>query len=209
MLYALNKRQTKQRHGLLGLVIGAHLLAGIVLLSAKAVAPHIAEIPLVVDLLQEAATPSQSKPQPVTKPPIVQPQLTPQAAKPPLKASTSPIPAEQAPIASPPENKQAAPATTAENISQARFDTEYLRNPAPPYPPLARRNGETGKVVLRVAVNTQGIADTVEIMTSSGSHRLDEAAQKTVRNWRFIPAKRGETAIQSWVLVPIIFKLEQ
>ena len=41
------------------------------------------------------------------------------------------------------------------------------------------------------------------------AQRLDEAAQKTVRNWRFIPAKRGDTAVQSFVLVPIIFKLEQ
>ena len=69
--------------------------------------------------------------------------------------------------------------------------------------------GEEGKVVLRVSINAQGSADNVEIKASSGSQRLDEAAQKTVRNWKFIPAKRGDTAVQSWVLVPIIFKLEQ
>jgi protein TonB len=96
-----------------------------------------------------------------------------------------------------------------EAISQARFDADYLRNPSPVYPPLARRMGEEGKVVLRVSVNAQGSADSVEIRTSSGSQRLDESAQKTVRNWKFIPAKRGEVAVQSWVLVPIIFKLEQ
>ena len=88
-------------------------------------------------------------------------------------------------------------------------DADYLRNPAPPYPPLARRMGEEGKVMLRVAVNALGSADSVEIKTSSGSNRLDEAARKTVLNWKFIPAKRGETAVASWVLVPIIFKLEQ
>ncbi|WP_157651324.1 energy transducer TonB, partial [Dechloromonas denitrificans] len=77
------------------------------------------------------------------------------------------------------------------------------------YPPLSRRMGEEGKVILRVLVNPQGTADSVDIKTSSGSVRLDEAAQKTVRNWKFIPAKRGDTAVQSWVLVPIIFKLEQ
>ena len=55
----------------------------------------------------------------------------------------------------------------------------------------------------------QGTAESVEVRTSSGSQRLDDAAQKTVRNWKFIPAKRGDTAVQSFVLVPIIFKLEQ
>ena len=69
--------------------------------------------------------------------------------------------------------------------------------------------GEEGKVILRVSVNPQGAADSVEIRTTSGSPRLDEAAVNTVKRWKFIPAKRGETAIQSWVLVPIIFKLEQ
>jgi hypothetical protein len=38
--------------------------------------------------------------------------------------------------------------------------------------------GEEGKVILRVLVNPQGTADSVEIKTSSGSQRLDESAQK-------------------------------
>jgi protein TonB len=69
--------------------------------------------------------------------------------------------------------------------------------------------GEEGKVILRVVVSPQGNAESVDVKTSSGSTSLDEAAQKSVRNWRFIPAKRGDTAVQSVVLVPIIFKLEK
>jgi protein TonB len=69
--------------------------------------------------------------------------------------------------------------------------------------------GEEGKVILRVLVSAQGAADSVEVKSSSGSQRLDDAAVNTVKLWKFIPAKRGETAVQSAVLVPIIFKLEQ
>jgi protein TonB len=107
------------------------------------------------------------------------------------------------------ETRPTPAASPAETVSQARFDADYLKNPAPPYPPLSRRMGEEGKVVLRVLVNAQGTADSVEIRTSSGSERLDSSAQKAVRNWKFIPAKRGDIAVQSWVQVPIIFKLEQ
>ena len=96
-----------------------------------------------------------------------------------------------------------------DTISRARFDADYLHNPAPPYPPLSRRMGEEGKVILRVSVNPQGGADQVEIRSSSGSQRLDESAVNTVKHWKFIPAKRGDSAVQSWVLVPIVFKLEQ
>jgi protein TonB len=68
--------------------------------------------------------------------------------------------------------------------------------------------GEEGKVILRVLVNPQGTADNVEIKTSSGSQRLDEA-QKTVRTLEIHPGQARRRPVQSWVLVPIIFKLEQ
>jgi protein TonB len=29
-----------------------------------------------------------------------------------------------------------------------------------------------------------------------------------VRRWRFVAARQGERAIESWVIVPIVFKLE-
>ena len=94
-------------------------------------------------------------------------------------------------------------------LVQARFDADYLKNTAPPYPPQSRRLGEEGKVILRVHVSPEGIAEEVEIRTSSGSSRLDDSALRTVRTWKFISAKRGNSAVASWVLVPIIFKLEQ
>ena len=99
--------------------------------------------------------------------------------------------------------------SSGDGSSQARFDAGYLRNPAPPYPAISRRMREEGKVTLRVLVTPHGTAESVEVKTSSGSVQLDEAASRTVRQWRFVPARRGDTAVQSWVLVPVIFKLEQ
>lgn len=92
--------------------------------------------------------------------------------------------------------------------SLARFDADYLRNPAPPYPPLSRKLHESGKVVLRVLVTPEGTAASLEVRTSSGSARLDDSALRTVRHWKFIPARRGDVPVQSWVLVPVIFTLE-
>jgi protein TonB len=214
MSYALSRPSASQRTGLLGIVIGAHVGIFLVILAAKTVVPQIMEMPLIVDLLPaEAPKQPQAKPLPVVKPePVRQkPTPTPKAPTPPIEATTSTVPAPAAPVAAPPETMPAPPAPAAEPVvmSQARFDADYLRNPSPAYPPLSRRMGEEGKVLLRVSVTPQGTADAIEIRTSSGSARLDESAQKTVRTWRFIPAKRGDTAVQSWVLVPIIFKLEQ
>ena len=94
-------------------------------------------------------------------------------------------------------------------VTGARFDADYLKNPAPPYPPQSRRIGEEGKTVLRVLVGADGRAQQVELRTSSGSSRLDDSALRTVRGWKFVPAHRGGVAIDSWVLVPIVFRLEQ
>ena len=153
-----------------------------------------------------AILPWVSKPQPVKQ----QHQApAPKTPTPVIETTSSTVPSPAAPVAPPAEAKPTPAVAAAEPVSQARFDADYLKNPAPPYPPMARRQGEEGKVILRVSVSPQGTADNVEIRTSSGSQRLDESAQKTVRNWKFIPAKRGDVAVQSWVLVPIIFKLEQ
>lgn len=208
----MSRPSSTQRSSLLGIVIGLHVGIFLLIVAAKTIAPQIMELPMIVDLIPaQEEQPPQAKPLPMAKPqPVHKPTPAPKTPAPKLETTTSDVPAPSAPLAPPPEPAPPAPAApAAPAVSQARFDADYLRNPAPSYPALSRRMGEEGKVILRVSVNPQGTADSVEIRTSSGSPRLDESALKTVRNWKFIPAKRGDTAIQSWVLVPIIFKLEQ
>lgn len=212
MSYALPRPSTTARSGLLGVVIGLHVGALLLFLAAKSVAPKIMELPLIVDFIQppQLEQPLRPKPVPVREP-VLKPQRAPsaKAPTPPLETTQSTVAAAQAPAVPQVQIKPVAVAAPAEQTSQPRFDADYLRNPAPPYPPLSKRMGDEGKVILRVVVTAQGGAESVEIKTSSGSARLDEAAQRTVRNWKFIPARRGENAVESAVLVPIIFKLEK
>lgn len=90
----------------------------------------------------------------------------------------------------------------------ARFDAAYLNNPAPAYPALSRRLREEGRVLLRVHVTAEGLPTKVNLAESSGFGRLDAAAHEAVLRWRFIPAKQDGHAIDAWVHVPIVFKLE-
>jgi periplasmic protein TonB len=101
-----------------------------------------------------------------------------------------------------------AGATAAPAISEPRFDANYLDNPVPAYPAMSRRLGEEGMVLLRVLVEADGSAQTVEVKTGSGFRRLDEAAVGAVRRWKFIPARRSGDAVAAWVLVPITFHLK-
>ena len=209
MSYTLSRPSSAQRSGLLSLVVGLHIGVFVLIMAAKTVMPQIMEIPLVVDLISAPVEPKtpEARPQPVAKVLPLKQAKTPRPEAPKLETTQSSQPAPAAPVAAPPDSQPSVPAEVP--VTQARFDADTLRNPPPPYPPLARRMGEEGKVILRVNVSPQGLAESVEIKTSSGSQRLDDAAVNAVKRWKFIPAKRGDTPVQSRVLVPIIFKLEQ
>lgn len=87
------------------------------------------------------------------------------------------------------------------------YNAVYLNNPQPPYPPMSRKMREQGRVILRVLIAVDGTARQVDIKVSSGYKRLDESALNTVRRWRFVPARRGDTPIEMWYDVPINFSL--
>jgi protein TonB len=100
-----------------------------------------------------------------------------------------------------------APARDAPAVP-AVVSAAYLDSPAPRYPDAARRLGQEGTVTLRVLVTAEGSPARVALERSSGSLHLDGAALERVRNWRFRPARQGSAPVESWVIVPIVFRLE-
>lgn len=101
-------------------------------------------------------------------------------------------------------------ATTVASGSGGQTDAKpgYLKNPAPAYPERARQLYQEGQVVLRVTVNIDGLPDRVDIHKSSGHPLLDDAAVKTIRRWKFRPARLGGIPVAAEVDVPIRFKLD-
>jgi len=84
----------------------------------------------------------------------------------------------------------------------------YADNPTPPYPREARNRGYQGEVLLRVEVLSSGKVGQIEIKRSSGYEMLDQSALSTVKQWKFIPAKRGEETVPLWVNIPIRFQIQ-
>jgi len=91
--------------------------------------------------------------------------------------------------------------------SEPVFNAKYLDNPTPNYPALAKRRRMQGKVLLMVEVDETGNPSAVNISESSGFKVLDQEALRTVKGWRFIPAKKNGKFVQANVIVPIEFKL--
>ena len=201
--------------------IGLHALAAFALLSYEpARSALFAAAPIMVDLI----TPPKVEPKPER--PIEIPPPKPKAVVKPRPKAPEPLPVITAPVEAPspiivpppalPEPPPApvvvapvpVPAPPVVPVTPPLFNADYLDNPPPAYPALSRRLGEEGRVILRVLVSPAGRAEEVQVRSSSGYSRLDEAARDTVRGWKFVPAKRGEQAVAAWVLVPISFRLE-
>jgi protein TonB len=114
-------------------------------------------------------------------------------------AAPTPPPPPPAKIVGPP-----AP----EAVVQAKEGANYSKNPRPPYPGRARREGWEGTTLLRVQVHPSGKPGAIKIQRSSGREVLDEAATEAVKKWTFAPATQGGKPVGGWVTVPIVFRLQ-
>ncbi|MBS1211705.1 MAG: putative TonB-like protein [Proteobacteria bacterium] len=185
--------------------------------------------PQVIEVSLLAAQPPsvQQPPQPEVKPPPPKPEKPPE--KPAPKKPDKPKPAPKKPPAPPPPKQEvpaapeipapaaeaptaAAPAKSAAPTPppfvEASYKAPSLNNPPTRYPPVALERRWEGKVALRVQVLPAGTAGEIRIEQSSGHEILDDAAVEQVRSWRFLPARRGDQAVASWVIVPIEYKLK-
>jgi protein TonB len=201
---------------LVSAIVGLHAFA-IYSLShgTRVVTPAPAPVPITISLAPpkvEPPPPPPPKPEPpaprLKAPAPVRAPLMPVVAKdvPMADASADTVQVSQTPVEATPAPKPAPPPAP-EPVTEPRGYAGYLRNPAPDYPLAAQKRGLEGRVILKVHVLASGQPDSINVATSSGHQILDEAALKAVQQWAFAPARRGQTAIDGWVQVPLNFKI--
>ncbi|MCG6967445.1 MAG: TonB family protein [Chromatiaceae bacterium] len=144
-------------------------------------------------VVKKVAKAKANKPRPVDP---VRPVERPVAAAAPV--AVAPVVADRPlPVAVAVEERQHYLAALAAQINRSKF-----------YPRASRRLGEEGLVVVHFVIQRNGELTDLQVMESSGSPRLDEAALKTLRRvtpFRPIPGRLGR---DEWpISVPISFKL--
>ena len=70
-------------------------------------------------------------------------------------------------------------------------------NALPVYPGMSKRENEQGTVVVRVLIKNNGTVGKVEIKSSSGFFRIDQAVVDTVVTWRCNPENKGFKPVDS------------
>ena len=163
-------------------------------------------------VVRKPVPPPAPAPMPLALPPQPAPAEAPATAAAPSPFTIGPFvqtPPAVAVAPAPPAPAPPAPAPPASaQVDLPSSNADYLQNPKPVYPPISKRLGEQGKVMVGVLIGVDGSAQQAEIRQSSGFERLDQAALATVLKWRYLPGKRGGVAEAMWFSVPINFVLE-
>jgi protein TonB len=214
-----------RRIGPLGLIILLHVLffyalqSGLLRQAAQAMPREIFVSFITPE--QPAPIPQPEPPKPVSAPPktvpVVKKKVKPRPA--PVKPAITPTPAPQpietpiapaAPSIDPPvaAAPAAPPAPAVPALPKTISGVEYIRAPLPDYPPISKRMGEEGKVILRVLVNEKGLPERVDVRQSSGSARLDEAARQAALRALFKPHLEDGRPVAVYALVPIDFSIQ-
>jgi protein TonB len=209
-----------KRIGPLGLIILLHI--GFFYAMQNGLLRQAAQA-LPQEIFASFITPDPAPKPDVPKPPPAAPKTVPVVKKSvprpaPVAPAINPTPSQQAitaPSAAPPSSEPpsiAAPTAPQAAAAPAQPKTvsgvEYIQAPQPDYPPIAKRMGEEGKVILRVLVNEKGRAERVDVHKSSGSVRLDEAARQAASRALFKPHFEDGKAVAVYALVPINFSIQ-
>jgi protein TonB len=213
------------------LVVLLHLLIGLMLLQKnQSQQPASTAVPMMVTFVHDNKAETPIEPPPAEVKPVTQAKqkiVANTAEKAKLLATEETTELNQKPVLIAQQtveaSEQVTPPIAATNEAPAKvepkpksepiyvapsFGANYLHNPAPDYPLMARRKGEQGRVLIRVLVTLNGDAGNVTLEKSSGSTYLDEAALNAVKNWKFVPARSNNEAVSGYVTVPINFSLE-
>lgn len=214
--------QLTQRVGPLGIIIFLHialfyaLQSGLLRHAPQTIVPKTVMLSFITPELPRPETP---KPQPL-----------PPKALPAVKKAVTPSPVAQKLDSAPSEKAISVPTTSSEPVAEAAppappvpsapalaapslpktisSSIEYIEPPQPAYPPVARRMGEEGKVILRVLVNEKGRPERAEVQKTSGSPRLDEAARQAAMRAVFKPHIEDGRAVAVFAIIPIRFQLD-
>lgn len=151
------------------------------------------------------------KPRPVKLPPTRQlvAQLVPNVPAAP-ELPQVPIPPEpiQAPVMPAVPAPASAPIPAGPIALSSELSVTCPQRQAPSYPGISRRLGEAGAVVLRVELSETGQVAIAMVHTSSGFHRLDEAALAAVRSWHCTPPTRNGQSVRATALQPFNFVIQ-
>ena len=98
---------------------------------------------------------------------------------------------------------------TGGTVLSSPIKPKAIRTTLPEYPLASKRLGEEGVTGLRLFITAEGKITDVQLDSSSGYSRLDDAALKHVaRYWAYTPCTQNDKPVACWFTTKLRWKLE-
>jgi protein TonB len=132
-----------------------------------------------------------------------------------VKLAPQPSAADNAPAAKPAASQTAAPAPKKAKLGdlvpleQVDVQPAVLQRTEAIYPPLGRRFGIEGTVIVNALVSETGdvIRTTVlRKIQGGGTYGFEQNSEDAVKRWKFKPAVKDGVNVKTWMPVGIVFK---
>ena len=88
------------------------------------------------------------------------------------------------------------------------LDPRYARELQPPYPPSEQREGNDGRVTVRVRIGADGRVKEVQRVSATSDAFFRATEEQARRRWRFRPATRDGVAEEAWKTMAVTFVLQ-
>lgn len=93
------------------------------------------------------------------------------------------------------------------DISQVDTMPQVISRREPVYPYKARQQKVSGVVMVKFLVATDGSVHQASVVQANPPGVFDEAALQAVSSWRFKPGMLDQSAVATWITVPIRFAI--
>jgi protein TonB len=115
-----------------------------------------------------------------------------------------------------PEMPQASPPAQSHDLLSGAFELgevdqapRLVRRVNPVYPYRARKRGIEGKVKIKFLIDANGQITHLSILKADPEGVFDKSVLTAVRRWRFKPGLVDGKPVDTWVVLPLTFKLEE
>ena len=97
-------------------------------------------------------------------------------------------------------------AATEYDVADVDTPPKIIRQMPVKFPAQAKKDGVTGKVVVRCLIDKDGKADRLEIVESEPAGVFDDSALSTLKYWQFRPGIKKGDLVATWVKIPFKFE---
>jgi periplasmic protein TonB len=211
LAYAPRPERRRLQPSALALIVGAHAVAIVAIMSAKMDVIRHRDPPIVVETIPLPPEPKPVETEPKAEQPANQPLFAPKPLIPPLPLPDRPMvePMPQPPDPGPLIGNGMDPMPVPQPFVRTgpRFVTPDS-DIRPPYPEAKRQLEQEATLKLRLAIDERGRVVAVEPVGRADPAFLAAARRHILKAWRYQPAMEGGKAIASSTVITLKFELD-